>query len=182
MLPTTILMLGLSARSGALAQRVGPRLQLAVGPVLTGAGLLLLTRIGPDAEWVAEVLPGALLLGLGPVTFVAAAHRHGHGVGRPGPVERRLRSEQRRGPRREPGRAGRGSAVSGLSSATGGDEITDAYRAALLVAAGLAALAGPLMLFGLSRGARSPRTPRRLHCAVDGPPLQPDPDRCPVRL
>jgi hypothetical protein len=33
---------------------------------------------------------------------------------------------------------------------------------------------------GLSTRTRTSRSARRLHCAVDGPPLQPDPDRCPV--
>ena len=60
-----------SAPSGALAQRIGPRLQLTVGPLLAAAGLLLLTRIGPDAEWFPDVFPGALVFGLGLVTFVA---------------------------------------------------------------------------------------------------------------
>ena len=64
-------MLAFSARSGALAQRIGPRLQLTVGPLILAAGLLLLARIGPDASWVADVLPGAIVFGLGLVTFVA---------------------------------------------------------------------------------------------------------------
>src|SRR4029079_14072008 len=71
LLPTTAIMLVLSARSGALAQRIGPRLQLTVGPLLTGAGLLVLARVGPDPSCVGDVLPGAVVLGLGLVTFVA---------------------------------------------------------------------------------------------------------------
>src|SRR4051812_16673150 len=59
LLPATLLMLVLSARSGALAQRIGPRLQLAVGPPVAGVGLLLLTRIGPHPSWISDVLPGA---------------------------------------------------------------------------------------------------------------------------
>src|SRR5690606_16500000 len=49
MLPTTLLMLVGSAASGELAQKIGPRLQLTVGPLLTAAGLLLLAGIGPGA-------------------------------------------------------------------------------------------------------------------------------------
>ena len=64
-------MLLLSARSGALAQRIGPRAQLTAGPLILAAGLLLLTRIGPGASWAPDVLPGAIVLGLGLVTFVA---------------------------------------------------------------------------------------------------------------
>ena len=40
LLPATVLMLLLSASSGSLAQRIGPRLQLTAGPLLAAAGLL----------------------------------------------------------------------------------------------------------------------------------------------
>jgi hypothetical protein len=71
LLPATILMLIFSAMSGDLAQRIGPRLQLTVGPLVTAAGLLLLARIGPDASWAEDVLPGAVVFGFGLVIFVA---------------------------------------------------------------------------------------------------------------
>ena len=71
LLPATFLMLIFSSASGSLAQRIGPRLQLTVGPLIAAAGLLLLSRIGSDTSWTADVLPGAVLFGLGLVTFVA---------------------------------------------------------------------------------------------------------------
>ena len=40
LLPITALMLALSPRSGRLATRVGPRLQMSVGPVVVGMGLV----------------------------------------------------------------------------------------------------------------------------------------------
>ena len=55
LLPATVLMLVFSVRSGALAQRIGPRLQLTVGPLLTAAGLSS-SRIGSDASWAPDVL------------------------------------------------------------------------------------------------------------------------------
>jgi hypothetical protein len=70
--------------------------------------------------------------------------------------------------------------VSGLTTATGAADVTDAYRTALVIAAAVAALASPVMLVGLSGTIRSHRTARRVHCAVDGPPLQPDPRQCSV--
>ena len=39
LLPLTAMTLALSARSGALAARIGPRLQMSVGPCLVGLGL-----------------------------------------------------------------------------------------------------------------------------------------------
>ena len=42
LLPVTLVMLALSARSGALSARIGPRLQMTVGPLIVAAGLALL--------------------------------------------------------------------------------------------------------------------------------------------
>ncbi|MFE9258279.1 MFS transporter [Streptomyces sp. NPDC006879] len=71
LLPTTVLMLLLSARSGALGERIGPRLPLTVGPLLCAAGMLLMLRVGPKASYLTDVLPALLVLGLGMVTLVA---------------------------------------------------------------------------------------------------------------
>ncbi|KMS69095.1 major facilitator transporter [Streptomyces viridochromogenes] len=71
LLPTTALMLLFSARSGALADRIGPRIPLTVGPLLCAAGMLLMLRVGPDASYLLDVLPALLVLGLGMVTLVA---------------------------------------------------------------------------------------------------------------
>jgi EmrB/QacA subfamily drug resistance transporter len=71
LLPATLLMLALSARAGVLAQRVGPRWLMTAGPLITAAGLLLATRIGPDASYLADVLPAVVLFGLGLAATVA---------------------------------------------------------------------------------------------------------------
>lgn len=71
-LPVTVLMLLLSAPAGALAQRIGPRLPLTVGPLVAAAGMLLLTRVSPGATsyWL-DVLPAVVVQGLGMSLFVA---------------------------------------------------------------------------------------------------------------
>ncbi|MER5582108.1 MFS transporter [Streptomyces asoensis] len=71
LLPTTVLMLLLSARSGELAEHIGPRIPLTVGPLLCAAGMLLMLRVGPGASYAADVLPAVLVLGCGMVTLVA---------------------------------------------------------------------------------------------------------------
>lgn len=71
MLPITVIMLALSAGSGALASRIGPRLQMSAGPVVTAAGLALLSRVGPEATYVTDVLPAIVVFGLGLATIVA---------------------------------------------------------------------------------------------------------------
>jgi len=70
-LPVTVLMLALSARAGALAQRIGPRLPLTLGPLVIACGLLLMTRITPGDSYVSSVLPAVVVFGLG-LTLVVA--------------------------------------------------------------------------------------------------------------
>jgi len=71
LLPLTVILLLFSARSGALAARIGPRLQMSVGPIVAGAGLVLLRLIGPSGNYVTEVLPGVVVLGIGLAITVA---------------------------------------------------------------------------------------------------------------
>ncbi len=71
LLPPTVLMAVGSARSGAIAVKIGPRPQLTIGPLLVAGGLLILSRIQPGATWWSAVLPGTVLFGFGLVTFVA---------------------------------------------------------------------------------------------------------------
>jgi len=70
-IPLTVVMLLLSSRSGALASRVGPRLQLSAGPVACALGALLLSRLGPGDSYWLGVLPGLVVFSLGLVTLVA---------------------------------------------------------------------------------------------------------------
>lgn len=69
--PATILLLLFSAQSGALAQRIGPRIPLSIGPLLIAGGMLLMARIGPDATYLADVFPAVVVFGVGLVASVA---------------------------------------------------------------------------------------------------------------
>jgi EmrB/QacA subfamily drug resistance transporter len=71
LLPVTVLMLTLSARSGRLASRIGPRLQMSLGPAVAGLGLVLLTRLTTDYRYLSGVFPGVVTLGAGLVITVA---------------------------------------------------------------------------------------------------------------
>lgn len=64
-IPITVLMLLLSPAMGGLAQRAGPRVPMSVGPVVAGAGLALMARVTPGANYVADVLPAVVVFGLG---------------------------------------------------------------------------------------------------------------------
>jgi EmrB/QacA subfamily drug resistance transporter len=70
LLPLTAVMLAFSARSGRMAASIGPRLQMAVGPVVVGIGLVLLTRT-PYRSYVSGVLPAVMVMAAGLATTVA---------------------------------------------------------------------------------------------------------------
>ncbi|HUC04534.1 MAG TPA: DHA2 family efflux MFS transporter permease subunit [Acidimicrobiales bacterium] len=71
LVPVTMLMLLFSARSGALAARIGPRLQMSLGPLVVGAGLALLTRTVNDRSFLTGVLPAVVVFGIGLAITVA---------------------------------------------------------------------------------------------------------------
>jgi EmrB/QacA subfamily drug resistance transporter len=84
-LPVTALMLLFSARSGAMAQRIGARVPLTIGPLVIALGMLLMTRIQPGDSYISSVLPAVIVFGIGltlvvaPVTatvLAAADERH----------------------------------------------------------------------------------------------------------
>jgi EmrB/QacA subfamily drug resistance transporter len=69
--PVTLLMMLLSARAGALAQRVGPRVPMTIGPLVAAAGLFDFGRIRPGAHYATTVLPAVVIFGLGLTLTVA---------------------------------------------------------------------------------------------------------------
>jgi EmrB/QacA subfamily drug resistance transporter len=71
LLPITFIMLALSARSGALAARIGPRLQMSVGPLVIAGSFLLFTRVGASGNYLTAVLPAVVVFGLGVAIMVA---------------------------------------------------------------------------------------------------------------
>lgn len=71
LLPLTILMFLFSARAGALAQRIGPRIPMTVGPLVVAAGLALLGQIRAGDSYLGAVFPGVVVLGIGLTITVA---------------------------------------------------------------------------------------------------------------
>ncbi|MGY1814393.1 MFS transporter [Blastococcus sp. SYSU D00820] len=71
MLPSIAVITLLSARFAALAGRTGPRLPMTAGPLVAGAGMLLLAGVDGREPYVLDVLPGSLLQGLGMAITVA---------------------------------------------------------------------------------------------------------------
>jgi len=64
-LPTTLLVIALSARVGVLSGRLGPRLFMTVGPLVMATGCLLLLAVDTTFDYWWQILPGMVMLGLG---------------------------------------------------------------------------------------------------------------------
>ncbi len=172
LLPLTLIMLLLSARSGRLASRIGPRLQMSVGPVVVGAGLALLALATTDSWYPTGVLPGVLVFGLGLAITVAPLTSTAMGALRP--EHAGLASAVNNDVARTgslvavailPAIAGiKGNAY--LHSAT----LAHGFRTATVVAAGMCVVAGVLSAIGIQNRVAAPQPDQFLHCALDATP------------
>ncbi|MDQ6849841.1 MAG: DHA2 family efflux MFS transporter permease subunit [Actinomycetota bacterium] len=88
LLPVTLVMVLLSSRMGRLAQKIGPRGPMTVGPLVAGSGMALLARLDAHSGYLTGVLPAVVVFALGlsatvaplTATVLAAAPEHQVGV------------------------------------------------------------------------------------------------------
>lgn len=71
MVPSSLVLIGLSAYIGRLSGRVGARLLMGAGPVIASGGFALMLAITDDADYFTHVLPAVLAFGLGMAVTVA---------------------------------------------------------------------------------------------------------------
>jgi EmrB/QacA subfamily drug resistance transporter len=71
MLPLPLLMTAASPKMGSLAERLGPRLPLTIGPLVVAAGLLLSWLIGARTSYWRGAFPTILVMALGMTIAVA---------------------------------------------------------------------------------------------------------------
>ena len=69
--PISLILFALSPVFGRIATSTGPRVPMCVGPIVGGIGLLLITRIDANANYLSDVLPGVIVFGLGLSATVA---------------------------------------------------------------------------------------------------------------
>jgi EmrB/QacA subfamily drug resistance transporter len=71
LMPSTLVMFALSKRMGKLADRIGPRLFMGVGPLVAAGGLGLMQFLGARVNYFTELLPALLVFSLGLAATVA---------------------------------------------------------------------------------------------------------------
>ena len=69
--PATLIMLLFSPQAGKLGERIGPRIPMTVGPLVLAAGTAMLSGVGRGDGYLASVLPGVVVFGVGMTIFVA---------------------------------------------------------------------------------------------------------------
>ena len=158
LLPLSILIGGASPIMGKLAERIGPKWPLTIGPVLVGLGLLLGTRIAASQSYWTHAFPAILVMSVGMAlavapltsTVLAAVDRHQTGMA-----------------------SGLNSALSRLGGlicvallgavlAAKGQALLPPFATALVVMGAVAALGGAASLFGLSGEWRHPDSRREM--------------------
>jgi EmrB/QacA subfamily drug resistance transporter len=181
LIPVTALMLLFSARAGALAERIGPRWPMTVGPLVMAGGMLLLLRLSPAGSYWTTVLPAVLVFGAGlaltvaPLTATVLAgvpERHSG-------VASAVNNAISRG-------AGLLAVAvlpvaAGITGASYQDPVrlADGFRTAMVITAVTVAMGG-LLAAALVRNRLAPDLPgcpasamhRRHHCGIDGPPIE----------
>ena len=184
-LPVTAMMLAFSARAGALAQRIGPRIPLTIGPLVIAVGFLLMAQIDPGDSYVTAVLPPILIFSAGltlvvaPVTATVLAAADARHAGIASGINNAV------------ARIGGLLAVALLPVIAGltGDafydpaSMTDGFRIAMLSCGGLAVAGGVIAWFTISSdvlhaepepgGARPTEVLHDVSCGAPGPLLRP---------
>jgi EmrB/QacA subfamily drug resistance transporter len=172
LIPMTLVMLLLSSTAGRVAQRIGPRLPMGIGPIVAGAGLAMLVRVGPDASYVADVLPAVLVFGLGLATTVAPLNVTV--LGAAGDERAGIASAINNAVARVAGLIA--VAVVPLAAGISGDDyrvpaaFDEGFRNGILICAVACAAGGVLALATIRRPSPAPLPETPAHCAVSGPP------------
>ncbi len=182
-LPVTGLMLVGSARAGELAQRIGPRIPLTIGPLIIAVGLAWLGMAAPGDSYVSAILPPIVVFGVGltlvvaPVTatVLAAADSSHSGIAS--------------GVNNAVARVAGLLAVAVLPVLAGltGDQfyeveaMADGFQIGMMACAALAAIGGVLAWFTIDSevlheeptAGPEPDEHGEYSCGIEGPPLRP---------
>jgi MFS family permease len=136
-----------------LAQRIGPRLPMTIGPLVVALGMLAFTRVEPGASYLTTFFPAAIIFGAGlaltvaPLTSTVLAAAGENDVGVASGVNNAV------------ARLAGLVAVAVLPAAIGLEttmapvELSDSVDAALLISAAAAAVGGVISFLSVRTGA-----------------------------
>ena len=148
-IPTTVVLFLFAKRFGALADTHGPRLFMAVGPLVSAGGVLyLLMTVDASPDFVRDVLPGTTIFALGlaivvaPLTAAILADADESTAGIASGVNNAV------------ARVAGLLATAAVGTVAGGALDLGGFRMSLAATAGLLAIGGAIGLFGM-------RNPRR---------------------
>lgn len=174
--PITLIMLVFSAQAGALAQRIGPRLPMSLGPAFCAVGLALMRRIAPGSTYVTSVLPAIVVFGIGltftvaPLTTAALAAVEARHAGVASGVNNAV------------ARTGQLVAVAAVPLLAGfmpgvevtGNELVDGFHRLLWIGAALTLAAAVVSFLTIRNDVLAPPAveapQRQFHCSTSGPP------------
>ena len=174
LLPVTVLMLLLSARAGALGQRIGARIPMTVGSLVCAAAVILMSRVGANASYWIDVLPAVVVFGVGlsllvaPLTATALGSLDDAYAG--------IASGVNNAVARAAGLLA--VAILPLAAGLGSGNLTNAaqlhpvYRNTMLISAGLM-VAGGVLSFFLIPSRLPAQTPVKSYCDPCAPPVHP---------
>ena len=179
--PLTLVMLTLSARSGQLSARIGPRLQMTVGPLIVAAGLALLVRATNPGSYLTQVFPAVLVFAFGLAVTVAPLTATAMGAA---PTEHSgIASAVNNVVARAAGLLAVAvlPLVAGLTGAAALDpeELAPGFRTAMLISAAVCALGAVVSALTIRNPVRAqapapapaPAPVRTWSCGVNGPPV-----------
>jgi chromate transporter len=154
LLPFSILIGGGSRLMGRVAETIGPRWPLTVGPIICGAGYALMVRLDPHGSFWTSILPGMAVMALGmagavaPLTTAVLSAVDDDHAGTASGFNSAI------------ARTGGliATALAGAVMAQSGPGLTDAFHGAALIGAGLAVTSGLVAFLTLpkSKMAREP--------------------------
>ena len=181
--PATLIMLLFSPQAGNLGQQIGPRIPMTVGPLVLGVGLVMLSAIDQGDGYVASILPGVIVFGIGMTIFVAPLTAAVLGAL---PDERAGIASAVNNAAARLAQLLAGAALpaaAGLSAATavGPGAFSEGFQTAMLIAAAIAAIGGLISWATISAGEISP-APRHpspsqacTSCPPEGKPAEASP-------
>jgi EmrB/QacA subfamily drug resistance transporter len=143
-IPTTVVLFLLSQRFGALADRLGPRLFMAGGPLVSAGGVIyLLATVDESPGFLVDVLPGTTIFALGlaivvaPLTAAILADADEHNAGIASGVNNAV------------ARVAGLLATAAIGTIAGGTLDLAGFRMALAAAASLLAFGGVIGVLGI---------------------------------